>query len=61
MRLPDHAERLYKEALDLVGDEDGTARRDLRRRLALVYWRSFHREEPVERDVDAEETGAQPA
>jgi predicted ATPase len=57
----EHAERLYKEALDLVGDEDGAARRDLRRRLALVYWRSFHREEPVERDVDAEETGAQPA
>lgn len=57
----EHAERLYKEAFDLVPDENAAARRDLRRRLALVYWRSFHREEPVERDPDSEQTGAQPA
>ena len=57
----EHAERLYKEAFDLLPEEDAAARRDLRRRLALVYWRSFHREEPVERDRDPEETGAQPA
>jgi class 3 adenylate cyclase len=57
----EHAERLYKEAFDLLPDEDAAARRDLRRRLALVYYRSFHREEPVERDPDSEQTGAQPA
>ena len=57
----EHAERLYKEAFDLVPDEDAITRRDLRRRLALVYWRSFHREEPVDREPDSEQTGAQPA
>jgi predicted ATPase len=57
----EHAERLYKEAFDLVPDEDAATRRDLRRRLALVYWRSFHREEPVEADPESEQTGAQPA
>ena len=59
----EHAERLYKEAFELVPDEEAAARRDLRRRLALVYWRSFHREEPVDREPrpDPEQTGAQPA
>lgn len=56
-----HAGSLYREALDLVPEGDAAVRRDLRRRLAMVYWRSFHREDPVERDTDPEQTGAQPA
>ena len=51
----EHAARLYREALDLVREDQADTRRDLRRRLALVYWRSFHREEPVERPADAEQ------
>jgi class 3 adenylate cyclase len=54
----EHAERLYKEAFDLIPDENAAVRRDLRRRLALVWWRSFHRGEPVDRDQDPEQTGA---
>jgi class 3 adenylate cyclase len=54
----EHAERLYKEAFDLVPAENAAARRDLRRRLALVWWRSFHRGEPVDRDPDPKQTGA---
>ena len=59
----DHAEALYKEAFDLVPVEDTERRRELRRRLAMVWWRTFHREDPVERQPEAapEETGTQPA
>ena len=46
------------EAFDLLPDEEAATRRDLRRRLALVYWRSYHREEAVELDTDPEQTGA---
>jgi predicted ATPase len=57
----DRAERLYKEAFDLVPADDADTRRQLRRRLALVYYRSFHRAEPVERVADTETTGAETA
>jgi predicted ATPase len=55
----EHAARLYREALDLVREDQTDARRDLRRRLALVYWRSYHRAEPVDRPSDTEPTGAE--
>jgi predicted ATPase len=51
----EHAARLYREALDLVREDQPDTRRDLRRRLALVYWRSFHRGDPVERPADAKQ------
>jgi hypothetical protein len=38
----ERAARLYKEAFELVPDGSAEARRDLRQRLALVYWRGFH-------------------
>jgi predicted ATPase len=38
----ERALRLYKEALDLVTAEDAETRRDIRRRLALVYQMHFH-------------------
>jgi class 3 adenylate cyclase len=44
---------LYKEALDLVAEDDVEARRDIRRRLALVYQMHFHLD-PVERAPGAE-------
>jgi predicted ATPase len=44
----EHALRLYKEALDLVQDDDVETRREIRRRLALVYQMHFHLD-PVER------------
>jgi class 3 adenylate cyclase len=39
---------LYKEALDLVAEDDAETRRDIRRRLALVYQMHFHLD-PIER------------
>jgi class 3 adenylate cyclase len=39
---------LYKEALDLVAEDDVETRRDIRRRLALVYQMHFHLD-PIER------------
>ena len=39
---------LYKEALDLVAENDAETRRDIRRRLALVYQMHFHLD-PIER------------
>jgi class 3 adenylate cyclase len=44
---------LYKEALDLVAEDDVEARRDIRRRLALVYQMHFHLD-PIERAPGAE-------
>jgi predicted ATPase len=38
----ERALRLYKEALDLVQADDAETRRDIRRRLALVYQMHFH-------------------
>ncbi|HEV8451972.1 MAG TPA: AAA family ATPase [Gaiellales bacterium] len=51
----EHAALLYREAFDLVRDDQSDTRRDLRRRLALVYWRSFHRDEPVDRPADGDQ------
>jgi predicted ATPase len=44
---------LYKEALDLVAEDDAETRRDIRRRLALVYQMHFHLD-PIERAPGAE-------
>jgi|tagenome__1003787_1003787.scaffolds.fasta_scaffold20987208_6 class 3 adenylate cyclase len=44
---------LYKEALDLVAEDDVETRRDIRRRLALVYQMHFHLD-PIERAPGAE-------
>jgi class 3 adenylate cyclase len=46
----DHAQRLYKEALDLVPEDDAETRRDIRRRLAIVWQTHFH--------LDPADTGA---
>src|SRR3954454_11768571 len=43
----------YKEALDLVAEDDVETRRDIRRRLALVYQMHFHLD-PIERAPGAE-------
>ena len=39
---------LYKEALDLVAEDDVETRRDIRRRLALAYQMHFHLD-PIQR------------
>ena len=56
----DHAQRLYKEALDLVPDSDAQVRREIRGRLGLVWQTHFHLD-PAERSPGAEVGPTSPA
>jgi predicted ATPase len=56
----EHAQALYKEALDLVPEEDAELRRDIRGRLGMVWQTHFHLD-PAERSPSAEVGSTSPA
>jgi class 3 adenylate cyclase len=56
----EHAQRLYKEALDLVPESDAEVRREIRGRLGLVWQTHFHLD-PAERSPGPEVGPRSPA